>query len=208
MQLPTDAPTRTRNVLVHKWCVSEETCLIKFPLLCPFSMRKSTSKSGTRNNYFTCLRSSATSTFKCLIKDTPLCHEHKPQEPQRSSWPQEKDAEWSAPNNAHHTHCAPRQLGTTADQRYDVPQNWLWDACLLARVRWGTRREGTRSEEQLYYHIRQSGRNPLEQDQVQRALGKFSRSCHRTCNNQPLFTSLVIPWGFLAWAVLCGLSRV
>ncbi len=63
-------------------------------------------------------------------------YEHKPQEPQR--WPQERDAKWSAPINLHHTHCAPRQLGTTANWRYDVPRDWLWDACQLARVHWGT----------------------------------------------------------------------
>ncbi len=37
-----------------------------------FSMRKSTSESGTKKDYFACLRSSAKNTFKCLIKDTLL----------------------------------------------------------------------------------------------------------------------------------------
>ncbi len=49
-------------------------------------------------------------------------------------------------------------------------------------------------------------RNPLECDQVQRALGKSSRSCLRTSDNQPWFTSLEIPLGFLARAVLHWLS--
>jgi hypothetical protein len=65
-------------------------------------------------------------------------HEYKPQEIPSSRWPQEKDAKWSAPTIAHHAYCTSRQLGTKADQRYDVPWDWLWDACLLARVRWGT----------------------------------------------------------------------
>jgi hypothetical protein len=52
-----------------------------------------------------------------------------------------------------------------------------------------------------------SARNQLEQDQVWRALGKLSKSCRQTSNNQPWFTTLEIPWGFLAWAVLCWLSR-
>ncbi len=33
-----------------------------------------------------------------------------------------------------------------------------------------------------------------------------SRNCHRTSNNQPLFTSLEIPWGFLTQALLCYLA--
>ncbi len=42
------------------------------------------------------------------------------------------------PTQARHTHCAFRQVGTTANQRYDVPQDWLWDACQMARVHWET----------------------------------------------------------------------
>ncbi len=72
---------------------------------------------------------------------------------------------------------------------------------------WGTRCKGFCSKEGLHYCIEQSARYPLEQDQVQRALGKLSRSCRRTSNNQPWFTSLEIPWGFLAQAVLHWLSR-
>ncbi len=58
-----------------------------------------------------------------------------------------------------------------------------------------------------HYQIKQSARNPLECKQVQRALGESSRSCCQTSNNQPWFTSLEIPWGFLAKAVLHWLSR-
>jgi hypothetical protein len=31
---------------------------------------------------------------------------------------------------------------------------------------------------------------------------ELPRSCHRTSNNQPYFTSLEIPWGFFTWALL------
>ncbi len=41
---------------------------------------------------------------------------------------------------------------------------------------------------------------------MQRALGKLSRSCCQTSNNQPWFMSLEILWGFHAWAVLRWLS--
>ncbi len=66
----------------------------------------------------------------------------EPQEPWRTRRPQERDVEQSAPTHAHHTHCASRQLGTTANQRYDVPRDWLWEACQMARVRWVTHRKG------------------------------------------------------------------
>ncbi len=37
-------------------------------------------------------------------------------------------------------------------------------------------------------------------------LGKSSRNCHQTSNNQPWFTSLETPWGFLAQILLRWLS--
>ncbi len=64
--------------------------------------------------------------------------ECQPQEPWRTRWPQERNAEQSAPTNAHHAHFASGQLGLIAGQRYAITRGWLWDACLLARVRWGT----------------------------------------------------------------------
>ncbi len=116
------------------------------------------------------------------------------------------DVERSAPAHACHTYCASRQLGATADQRYDVPRYWLRDACQTARVCWGTCCKGFCSEEGPHYHIEWSARNQLECDQVRRALVKSSRSCHQTSNNQPRFMTWEIPWGFLAWAVLLWLS--
>ncbi len=72
-QLPTDAPTRARIFLVHKWRISEETCLVISRLLREISTRGSTSKSGTGKDYLShYLRSPATSTFKCLCKQTLL----------------------------------------------------------------------------------------------------------------------------------------
>ncbi len=168
------------------------------------------SKGGTGKDYLLCyLRSPAKSTFKRLSKQTPLWRvvmSKTPQEPWRSRWPQERDVERSAPTHACHTHCASRQLGTTADWSYDVPWDWLGDACQMARVRWGTRCEGFCSKEGQHDQIERCARKQLECNQVQRALGKLSRSCHQTSNNQPWFMTLKIPWGFLAWAVLRWLS--
>ncbi len=134
-------------------------------------------------------------------------HEPEPQETQSSRWLQEKDAEQSAPTHARHTHCTPRWLGTTANWKYDILWDWLWDPCLEQGYIQEPNCEGFFSKEGPHYCIEQSARNPLECDQVQRALGKSSRSCHRTSNNQPWFMSLEIPWGFLAWAILCWLSK-
>ncbi len=134
-------------------------------------------------------------------------HEHEPKETQHSRWPSKMGTEQSAPTHAHHTHCAPRQLGMTADWRYDIPWDWVWDSCLQARVHWGNGCKEFCSEEGSHYHIEQSAMNPLEHDQVQRVLRKLSRSWHKTSNNQPWFTSSEIPWWFLARAVMCWLRR-
>ncbi len=133
-------------------------------------------------------------------------HEKNPQEPWRSRWPWERDIEQSAPTHVRHTHCSSRKLGNKANQRHDVPWDWLQDACQMARVHWGTSCKGFCCKGGLHYQIEQSARNPLEHEQVPRALGELSRSCRQTSNNQPLFMSLEIPWGFLAWAVLRWLS--
>ncbi len=187
-------------------CISEKTRLVILRLLCEISTRRSTSKSGAGKDYLLhYLRSPAKSTFKCLCKQTLLWHvimRKTPQEPWRSRWLWERDSEQSAPTHTHHTHCASRQLGTIANQRYDVLWDWLWDACQMARVRWGTRYKGFCSKEGPHYQVERIARNQLERNQVQRAFGKLSRSCHQTSNNQPWFTTLEIPWGFLAWAVL------
>ncbi len=197
--------------LLHKWSVSGETPLVILRLLREISTRRSTSKGGTKKDYLLhYLRSPVKSTFKHLCKQTPLwlvVMRKEPREPWRTRRPQERDVEQSAPTHVHHTHCASRQLGTTADRRYDVPRDWLQEARQMARVHWGTRCEGFCSEEGPHYCIDQSARNQLERDQVQRAPEKLSRSCHQTSNNQPLFTSLEIPWGFLSQAVLHWLSR-
>ncbi len=128
--------------LVHEWCVSEETCLVILRFLRRFSMRRSTSKSGTGKDYLShYLRSPAKSTFKHLYKQMPLwlvVMRKEPQEPWRTRRPRERDVERSAPTHVHHTHCAFSQLGPTADQRYDVLRDWLREACQMARVRWGT----------------------------------------------------------------------
>ncbi len=169
--------------------------------------QRSTSKSGTRKDYLLhYLRSHVKSTFKRLCRQTLLwciVMSKMPQEPKRLRGPRERDIERSTPTHACHTHCASRQLGTTADWRYDVSRYWLWDACQMARVRWGTHCEGFHSKEGLHYRIERSAWNQLECNQVQKTLWKSFRSCRQTSNNQPWFMTLEIPWEFLCWAILC-----
>ncbi len=51
-------------------------------------------------------------------------------------------------------------VGNIIAQRYDILWDWLWDACHMAGVRWGSRREGFCSEEGPHYCFEQSVRNP------------------------------------------------
>ncbi len=151
-------------------------------------------KSGTQKDYLLrFLRSPTKTTFKCLYKRTPLwlgVMRKEPQEPWRTRKLWERDVEQSAPTHAPHTHCASRQLGTTANQRYYVSWDWLWDACQMARVHWETPCKGFCSEGGPHYQIDQSARNQLECNQVLRVPEKSSRSWHQTINNQ----SLLMVW--------------
>ncbi len=71
----------------------------------------------------------------------------------------EKDAEWSALTIAHCIHGASEPLGMTVAQIYDIPWDWLWDACHMAGVRWGTRCKGFCSKEGPHYCSERSARN-------------------------------------------------
>ncbi len=193
--------------LVHEWRVSEETRLVILRLLWEISMRRSTSESGTGKDYLSrYLRSPGKSTFKRLYKQTPLwlvVKRKEPQEPWRTRRPRERDVEQSAPTHASHTHYAPWPFG-----HYGRSKVWcsLGLTLRMARVQWGTRCEGFCSKEGPHYWMERSAKNHLERDQVGRAPEKSSRSCRQTSNNQPLFASLEILWGFLSQAVMHWLS--
>ena len=120
----------------------------------PFLQGSLQAKVVLRKAYLLCLKSPTKSSFKCLFK---VLHSDV------TSWAQTS----KPPRN----HGASRPLRITAAQRYGVPRDWLWDACHLARVRWGTHCKGYCGEEVTHYCIEQSARNPLNCEQVQRALG-------------------------------------
>ncbi len=126
--------------------------------------------------------------LKCLCKQTPLwlvIMSKSLRNPEEQADRKKKDVEQSASPHTHHTHCPSSQLGTIADRRCDVPRDWLWEACHMARVRWGTRCKGFHSKEGPHYWMERSAINHLECDQVQRAPEKLSSSCRQTSNNQP-----------------------
>ncbi len=128
-------PTRLQEpgvFFVHKLHVSGETCLVITRLLHPFSMRNLQVVVVPRKELLIALEEFRDKYLQVSHQGYSAltwCHEHEPQEPQK--WLQERDTERSAPTQVHHTCCAPRQLGTTANQRYDVHRDWLWDACQL-----------------------------------------------------------------------------
>jgi hypothetical protein len=49
-------------------------------------------------------------------------------------------------------------VGDVFAQRNDIPWDWLWDACHMAGVRWGSRCKGFCSEEGPHYCLEQSAR--------------------------------------------------
>ncbi len=79
--------------------------------------------------------------------------EQKPQEPTRTSWPQEKGTWAISPNScvSHPLHS--HVFGYYSQSKYYVLQDWLWEACHKARVRWGARCKGFCSKEGPHYHF-------------------------------------------------------
>ncbi len=203
-RLPTDATTRTR---IFFWFTSD--ALLKRHTRAFYQgglWAKVVPKRTTYCISWGVSQRVPSSVSASRLRSDPLSWEKTLRNPEEQRWPWERDVVQSAPTHARHNHSAFRQLGTTVDWRYDVPWDWLQDACQMARVHWGTCCEGFCSKEGPHYRFEWSARNQLECDQVQRALEKSSRSCCQTSNNQPWFTSLEIPWGFLSWAVLRWLS--
>ncbi len=112
------------------------------------------------------------------------CQEQKPQEPTRTSWPQEKGLEKSALTHARHTHCTTICLGTANRSmtffRTDFEKRAMWQGSIekpAVKV-FVARKVRTNA-------FWQSVRNQLECKQVQRALEKASGSCLLTSNNEP-----------------------
>ncbi len=81
-------------------------------------------------------------------------------------------------------------VGEVVAQRYDVLRDWLWNACHMAGVCWGSCCERFCSKKGLHYRLEQRTRK-LSWDKQQ----------------STLFTSLEIPWEFHTQPVLRSLAR-
>jgi hypothetical protein len=165
------------------------------------STRRSTSKGGTRNGLLiTFLQESrmSTSSISTIRLCSDLLSEQKPQDPRRTRWLQEK-GRWAISPNSRASHpLHSYAFGYDSQSKCDVPWDWLWEACHMARVHWEARCKEFCSKEGPHYQLEQSVRNQLEHDQVQRVLEDKQQST--------LFTSLEIPLRFQSRAVLHWLS--
>jgi hypothetical protein len=197
-------------------------------------MRKSTSKSGTRKDYFLPLRSPAKRSFLCLIQDTPLwCvvmstslknpedqEDHEKgtlsDQPQLTcvtptallgSWGRQPIKDMPSLGTDIEMHAYWQGYAETHPRSANVVTNLLGDGDLdlvhhkvkaPAAKEYVARKTRTIASSK----VRRTYWNRIK---CKEPFWIFSRSCHRTSNNQPRFMSLEIPWGFLAWPVLCGL---
>ncbi len=189
MWLPTDAPTIARisffGSRVTRF-VRDPSCHIKTPTW--ISMRRSTSKGDTGNGLLIAfLEESHKSTSS--ISTGRLCSDSLSGAEALGSQKNKTTTRKGTLSNhlnsraSHPLHSY--AVGYYSQSKYDVPRDWLREACHMARVRWETRCKGFCSKEGLHYWMEQSVRNQLERDQVQRALEKLSDSCLQSSNNQP-----------------------
>ncbi len=169
--------------------VLQETHLITSRLLREFLRGDLQAKVVPETNYLSRFwRSHAWVPQASLQADSALTcrQEKKPQDPRRTSWPWEKGRGAISPDShaSHPLHSY--AVGYYSRSKYDVPRDWLWEACHMARVRWEARCEGFCIKEGPHYWLEQSVRNQLECDQVRRVLEKSSGSCLLTRSNQPI----------------------
>ncbi len=120
-----------------KWPIS-----LKYWLISPFLYKEATCKSSTvkgllyaakavpSKDYFTHL-TLKNARKKCWVISPNYCASHP----------------WRF--------CA---VGDVVAQRYDIPRDWLWDACHMAGICWGSRCNGLCSKEGPHYCHEQSTR--------------------------------------------------
>ncbi len=212
-QLPTDAPTRARILFfgsrVRRF-VRDPSRHVKTPTWNFY--REIYEQRWYKNRLIIAFfEESCKEYLKHLCKQTPLwpvLMRKSFRKPEEHADHRKRDIEQSAPTHAHHTHCTSSQLGTTANRKCDVPWDWLWEACHMARVCWENRCGGFCrfcSKEVLHCQIEWSTRNHLERNQVQGAW-EVVQQLSSDKQQSTLFTSSEIPLGFLSRAVLHWLS--
>ncbi len=193
-QLPTDAPTRARNVLVHKWRNSQETCLLKELTPTSIFYKVATSKSSTKIGLLYMLKESHKEYLQVSLHGySPLtcCHEHEPQEPWRSTallgcWGRQSLKGVTSLGTDFETHA--------------IWQGYVEEPAAKDFIGRKARTIALSKAQGIHWNM----------IKCKERLGMF-KSCHTKSVNQPLFTSLEIPWGFLTRAVpvavLCSLAE-
>ncbi len=179
-RFPTDAPPRARIFfLFTSDAVLQETHLSISRLLRGFLQGDLRVKVVPEMDYLWRFWRSHAWVPQVSQADSALTHhqEQKPQDPRRTRWPQEKGCGAISPNSCMSHPLHSYAVGYYSRSKYDVPRDWLQEACHMARVCWEARCEGFCSKEGPHYRMEQSKRNQLECDQVQRALEKSSGSC-------------------------------
>jgi hypothetical protein len=177
--------------LVHKWRISQESCLVK--VLTPTSLfyeEVTSEQSSTKKGLLYTLKESHKEYFHVSLQGysaLTCCHEHKPQEPQRSM----------------------ALLGCWGRQLLKDMMSFGTDFEMLA-IWWGYVEEPTakvvvaKRPALLHWAKR---KEPTGTWSSVKSAWESPRSCHRTSNNQPLFMSLEIPWEFLTQAVPVAVLR-
>ncbi len=133
-RLPTYAPTRTRIFFgFTSNAFLQRPVSSKYWLLHPFSTRKQHAKAVQSKDYFMHLRTLKSTRKGCWVIALTITRL---------------------------IHGASEALGTAVAQRYDIPQDWLWDACHMAGVNWGSHCKGFCSEKGPHYCFEQSAKNP------------------------------------------------
>ena len=128
--LPTDTPTRARILFFGSRVmrfVRDLSCHIETPKWNFYN--EIIKRRWYRNRLLIMfLEESREEYLKRLCKQTPLwlvVTRKSLRNPEEQADSKKRDVEQSAPTHVRHTHCTSRQLGTTADQKYDVPWDWL-----------------------------------------------------------------------------------
>ncbi len=181
MRLPTDAPTRARNSFFGSRVtrfIRDLSHRIETPTW-NFT-RRSTSKGGTGNGLLIVFleesRMSTSSVSTGRLRSDSLSGAEASGS-QKNKTTARKGRGAMSPDS-----CASHPLhfyavGYYSQSKYDVPWDWLWEACHMARVHWEARCKVFCSKEGPHYRTERSVRNQLERDQVQRVLEKLSGSC-------------------------------
>ncbi len=146
-----ELPTRTtfhvsstNNSFVGSWVAGFASNLfwLKYWLLCPFFYEEATYEGSTVKGLPYPAKAVPSRDYFTHLTLTNA---------RKGSWAISPDYRTSHPRRF----CA---VGDVVAQRYDILRDWLWDACNMAGVHWGSRCKGFRSKEGPHHCLEQSTR--------------------------------------------------